>query len=310
MVLLPTSTASSNRVSSDRPDLSIPSPPTLPPLPIITGTAALRPSLRITAGLPLPAAGTAERATGGVQSVDCRAVCFISPALEDGLKNCPFGLFTSVDAPKDSASSLPPSSALSPISPTESDFGGGKITVDYDTTADTDWTITKKLVAEKRHWRGLWLPRSRYLAPHLSLRPQSRLDLRRPTRSMHDGHEVDSADLSSSSIESVMLNVAAVGSQATNGAPPRSAVLAQIRSSPPSTQSVPSRVHSPSIWKSHHLHLSITFANPYADRGPNHPITLTRTRPSAHPTTEAPLHSNSRHSTRVHPLFQTGTQLD
>ena len=32
------------------------------------------------------------------------------------LKNHAFGLFTSVDAPKDSASSHPPSSALSPIS--------------------------------------------------------------------------------------------------------------------------------------------------------------------------------------------------
>ena len=51
-------------------------------------------------------------------------------------------------------------------------------------------------------------------------------------------------------MESVMPNVAAVGSQATNGAPPRSAVLAQIRLPPPSTQSVPSRVQSPSIWKS------------------------------------------------------------
>ena len=47
------------------------------------------------------------------------------------LKNRVFGPLTSVDAPKDSASSLLPSLALSPI--LESGFGGRKTAGDYET---------------------------------------------------------------------------------------------------------------------------------------------------------------------------------
>ena len=166
------------------------------------------------------------------------------------LKNRAFGLFMSVDAPKDSASSIPPSSALSPFSPTDSDFGGSKTAVDYDTTVDTDRTITKKLVAEKREQARLAASRepipgtSPQSAPPVAPRPPT------PNRSMYDGQEADNADLGLSSIESVMSSVASVGSQATNGAPPRSAVLTQVHSPPPSTQSVPARAQSPSILKS------------------------------------------------------------
>ena len=198
-----------------------------------------------------------------------------SASSRQSLKNRAFGLFTSVDAHKESASSVPPASALSPISPTDSDFGGSKTAVDYDTTVDTDRTITKKLVAEKREQARLAtakepIPSTSPLqsAPPVTPRPPT------PNRSMHSGHEVDSGDLSSSSIESVMSNVAAVGSQAINGAPPRSAVLTQMRSPPPSTQSLPARAQSPSILKSRPQSPPINpLANPYsAGSRPQSPI--------------------------------------
>jgi len=166
------------------------------------------------------------------------------------LKNRAFGLFASADAPKESAVSAPPSSALSPISPTDTDFGRGKPAVDYDTTVDTDRTITKKLVAEKREQAKLAATKEPIPS---TLPPQSALPIAprspTPSRSMQNGHDVDSADLSSSSIESVISNAAAVGSQTTNGGAPRSAVLTQTRSPPPSAQSVPVRAQSPSILK-------------------------------------------------------------
>ena len=165
------------------------------------------------------------------------------------LRNRAFGLFTSADAPKESAGSAPPSSALSPISPSDTDFGGSKSVVDYDTTVDTDRTITKKLVAEKREQARLAAAKEPIPS---ALPPQSAPPVlpRSPTpnRSMQNGHEDDSANHSSSSIESVMSNAAAVGSQTTNGEPPRSAVLSQTRA-PPSAQSVPVRAQSPSILK-------------------------------------------------------------
>ena len=180
-----------------------------------------------------------------------------SASSRQSLKNW---LFTSVGAPKESASSV-----LSPISPIDSDFGGSKTAVDYDTTVDTDRTITKKLVAEKREQARLAASKepipgtSPQSVPSVAPRPPT------PNRSMHNGHDVDSAELSSSSIESVMSNVAAVGSQATNGAPPRSGVLTQMRSPPPSAQSVPARAQSPSILKSRPQSPPINpLANPYS----------------------------------------------
>ena len=128
----------------------------------------------------------------GAQSQTLKSV-----SSRQSLKNRAFGLFMSVDsvdAPKDSASSIPPSSALFPFSPTDSDFGGSKTAVDYDTTVDTDRTITKKLVAEKREQARL--AASKEPIPGTSLQPVPPVAPRSPTpnRSMYDGHEVDNAD--------------------------------------------------------------------------------------------------------------------
>ena len=104
-----------------------------------------------------------------------------------------------------------------------------------------------------------------------------------------------------------------VGSRATNGAPPRSAVLTQIRSPPPSTQSVPTRVQSPSILKSRPQ--SPPLANPYSAgsrpqspniprshspfRSPNYGSTFARQQSSIHKSLPpTPVFSN-RHPTRL-----------
>ena len=204
-----------------------------------------------------PANGNGSGNGNGAQSQTLKTT-----SSRQSLRNRAFGLFTSADAPKESAGSAP-SSALSPISPTDTDFGGSKSTVDYDTTVDTDRTITKKLVAEKREQARLAAtkePIPSPLPPHSAppVLPRSPT----PNRSMQNGHEVDSANLSSSSIESVMSNAAAVGSQTTNGEPPRSAVLSRTRSPPPS---VPVRAQSPSIlkYRPHSPPIS-PLANPYS----------------------------------------------
>ena len=125
---------------------------------------------------------------------------------------------------------------------------------------------------------------------------------------MYDGHEVDNADLGLSSIESVMSSVASVGSQATNGAPPRSAVLTQVHSPPPSTQSVPARAQSPSIVKSRPPSSLIhSLANPYSagsrPQSPNLPRSHSPFRSQNYGSTFAQQHSSIHKSPPPTPVF-------
>ena len=114
-----------------------------------------------------------------------------SASSRQSLKNRAFGLFTSVDTPKDSASSIPHRRHCPP-SPLPIATSGGARPLCIMIPLDTDRTITKKFMAEKQEQARLVA--SREPIPGTSPQRAAPVTPQPPTpnRSTHDCHEVDS----------------------------------------------------------------------------------------------------------------------